>query len=204
MRGRDINYFPTFQQSEDKIAAIKESLVEDPLNLHYDAAQEVRAKGAGFYKFSGDEEERRRQMDALKNARDDTVRTREETGAEDTATAPESSSGSRAMEKRKRDIEERRKVIEAKRRKVAHVEPLPGVTSVPASTPPPAATAAAAADDPFAKLEGQLKYQPVRAAERRTKASANDFSAKLDVTFRSETAAADQFLANLGNEIHHR
>ncbi|KAH6913033.1 hypothetical protein BKA70DRAFT_1218049 [Coprinopsis sp. MPI-PUGE-AT-0042] len=52
-----------------------------PLAAHYDASKEVRAKGAGFYQFSADEETRKKQMDDLQNARVETEKAREEAGA---------------------------------------------------------------------------------------------------------------------------
>lgn len=179
----EVNYFPTYQQSEERIAQIQESLVEDPLNVHYDASKEVRAKGAGFYQFSADEEERRRQMEELKKARGDTEKARDETGAEDPAT--KDSAPSRAMGKRKREIEERRKAIDAKRRKLApsaSSSATPTALSAAASstpTPGPStmdktdALAAALPADPFAMLENQSK-QPKPITE------ADDFLANLE------------------------
>jgi len=154
LHGGDHQYFPTFKPSEEKIAAIKESLIEDPLNLHYDASREVRSKGAAFYQFSGDIEERQQQMEDLRRARDDTVQKRDESGAQDSpgealeATEPPQS---RALAKRKRDIEERRRAIEAKRRKTG---PKP-TDSIQYAPPPPAAAPPLPppADDPFARLE---------------------------------------------------
>ena len=118
-------YFPTYEPSEERLAEIKAKYAEDPLNLHYNASDEVRAKGAAFYQFSGDEETRRQQMEELKKAREETEKTREESGAVNVRPgevegmiAPEgSASRSKALEKRKRDIEERRKMLDAKRRK---------------------------------------------------------------------------------------
>lgn len=102
----------------------------NPLNIHYDASSEVRAKGAGFYQFSGDEQTRKRQMEELKKAREETEQTRQEVGAHDVRPGEMEgmvlSSGdgnehvpqkSRALEKRKRELEERRRLLEAKRRK---------------------------------------------------------------------------------------
>lgn len=51
--------------------------------MHYDVTAEVRAKGAGFYQFSADEETRQRQMEELKLAREETERMRKEGGAVD-------------------------------------------------------------------------------------------------------------------------
>jgi len=96
---------------------------DTPLSSHYDASKEVRAKGAAFYQFSGDEEARKKQMEELKAARDETKKTREDLGATDVRPGEvegmreDSGSTSRALEKRKREIEERRAILEAKRRK---------------------------------------------------------------------------------------
>lgn len=136
---------------------IKQQYAETPITNHYDDSKEVRAKGAGFYRFSGDEEERKRQMEALKGVREETVTARNETGALDVAStnpAEESTSkASRASEKRKRELEERRKMIDAKRRKLYGPEE-------EAIAPPPAKAALvgppSAADDFLAKLEKEI------------------------------------------------
>lgn len=146
------------------MAAVQAELAEanKPLNQHYDAAREVRAKGAGFYQFSGDSETRARQMDELAAARKTTEKTREEVGAVDVRPGEveglvrEETDGatpqSRAMEKRKRDIEERRKALDAKRRKVKDGPP----SEDPLPTPPAAsAPSASSSVDPFAALEGR-------------------------------------------------
>lgn len=158
------NFFPTYKPSEERIAEIREKFAEDPITKHYDATQDVRAKGAGFYRFSGDEEERQRQMEELRSARDDTAQARAETGAVD---RPEESTKSRAAEKRKRDIEERRRLVEAKRRKVAGLPPeddKPSTTSVAAdptvqvdrARKEPQSSKMSAADDFLANLERDL------------------------------------------------
>lgn len=111
------------------MAAIQAAAAEEnnPLDTHYDASREVRAKGAGFYQFSADEETRKRQMEELQQARHETEKTRQELGAVDLKAgevegmaqqddAP-NALRSRAIEKRKRELEERRKLVEAKRRK---------------------------------------------------------------------------------------
>ncbi|KAJ7494682.1 hypothetical protein B0H11DRAFT_1716850 [Mycena galericulata] len=154
-----VGHFPVYQPSVDRVAQIEKEHAEanNPLGVHYDATGEVRAKGAGFYQFSKDEETRKAQMDELKSARGETEKTRKETGAvnilpgevegmQDPQSAP--SGRSRAMEKRKRELEERRKLVDAKRRKLTA-----GTES--ASTPAPTATAVftAVATDPFAALE---------------------------------------------------
>ena len=120
-----MNHFPTYQPSEERIAEVAKQYAEEnnPLNLHYDASREVRAKGAGFYQFSGDEETRKAQMAELKASREETTKTRQELGAEDIMPGQEegmTADGveSRAMEKRKREVEDRRQMVESKRRKL--------------------------------------------------------------------------------------
>lgn len=109
----DTNYFPTFEQSAEKVAAVEAAIKEDANPAtHYDATREVRPHGAGFYQFSKDEETRQKQMEELRRSRTETGQARKESGA---AIGREVRPG---MEKRKREIEQRRKAIEAKRRKV--------------------------------------------------------------------------------------
>ena len=129
-----VNHFPVYEPDAARVAEIEKEFAEEnnPLNIHYDASREVRAKGAGFYQFSADEEIRRRQMEELKDARDETGKTRAELGAVDLRPGEvegmQDGSGvggsggggtgkSAALEKRKRDLEERRKLVDAKRRK---------------------------------------------------------------------------------------
>lgn len=138
-----VNHFPIYQQSEERMAEIEKEFAEDnnPLNVHYDASREVRAKGAGFYQFSADEETRKRQMEELKTTREETEKSRKETGAVDVLPGEvegmqEKSTKSRAMEKRKREIEERRKLLEEKRKKpkTAHAEDSNSASPVPKTT----------------------------------------------------------------------
>ncbi|KAI0064787.1 hypothetical protein BV25DRAFT_1869048 [Artomyces pyxidatus] len=134
------NYFPVYEPTAERVAAIREAHAEEnnPLNAHYDASQEVRAKGAGFFQFSGDEETRKKQMDELRSAREETEKKRQETGAADVKPGEvegmQEGGGelrSRAQEKRKRELEERRKLVDAKRKKVKGA----GATDVPAAFP---------------------------------------------------------------------
>ncbi|TFY65055.1 hypothetical protein EVG20_g5729 [Dentipellis fragilis] len=168
------NFFPVYEPTADRVAAIQEAAAEEnnPLNVHYDADREVRAKGAGFYQFSGDEETRQKQMEELKAAREETEKKRSATGAVDLKPgAPEGmqeggSGGSRAMDERKRKLEERRRAIEAKRRKITGKEDAPSKTSppLPSTSTPPAVSSPGtgstppeppAPADPFAQLEAQ-------------------------------------------------
>ncbi|KAH9031071.1 hypothetical protein EDB84DRAFT_1562377 [Lactarius hengduanensis] len=151
-----INFFPVYEPSADRVAAIKAAAADEnnPLDKHYDASREVRAKGAGFYQFSADDEEaRKRQMEELRQAREETERTRQERGAVDLRAgeaegmqADASTLQSRAIEKRKRDLEERRKAVEAKRRKLQN-----GGNPSVAPTPSPAPTSESAGAVPNKK-----------------------------------------------------
>jgi hypothetical protein len=136
------NFFPVYEPSADRVAEIQAAAAEEnnPLNRHYDAGREVRAKGAGFYQFSADEEARKKEMEEMRQAREETERARQERGAVDLKAgeaegmqADASTLRSRAIEKRKRDLEERRKAVEAKRRKLQN-----GGTSSAAPTRSPA------------------------------------------------------------------
>ncbi|KAI0635661.1 hypothetical protein C8Q77DRAFT_1216266 [Trametes polyzona] len=195
-----VNHFPVYEPSRERVEQIRAEYAEEnnPLNVHYDATREVRAKGAGFYQFSGDEETRRQQMEELRKAREETERTRAEVGAEDVrpgevegmhpgGEASAVPAKSRAMEKRKREIEERRKLLEAKRRKLGGKDGAAASKATPVSgdeQKTPAAPPSAAAADPFAALEALSGNKPEK--NRATEPPVN---------------AADAFLAQLEQDI---
>lgn len=144
-----MNHFPTYQPSEERMAEIAKTYAEEnnPLGQHYDASKEVRAKGAGFYQFSGDEATRAAQMEELKASREETTKIRQELGAEDVKFGEvegmrhgegHGSTGGvvvgRGVEKRKRELEERRKLLEAKRKKMKASNPS-AATSQSIATP---------------------------------------------------------------------
>ncbi|CCM04307.1 uncharacterized protein FIBRA_06478 [Fibroporia radiculosa] len=189
-----VDHFPVYEPSAERVAAIEAEFAEEnnPLNVHFDASREVRAKGAGFYQFSADEETRRKQMEDLRRAREETEKTRAELGAADARPgetegmrAPgdkgEGSAAvgarSRATEKRKRELEERRKLLDAKRRKQGGPERAESHESSEAQArpSPPAQSAQEPASvpvDPFAALEarsssqkGKMKERPERTAD---------------------------------------
>ncbi|KAJ7127043.1 hypothetical protein C8R44DRAFT_616805 [Mycena epipterygia] len=170
-----VGHFPVYQPSADRVAQIEKEHAEanNPLGVHYDATGEVRAKGAGFYQFSKDEETRKSQMDELKSARDETEKTRKEKGAVDVLPgevegmqdAHSASNGrSRAMEKRKRELEERRKMVDAKRRKLTAGQ---DTSSTSASAEPDTTVFTAVSADPFdllastAEIKGKSKAPTV-------------------------------------------
>jgi hypothetical protein len=126
--GGDVNYYPVYEPSAERVAEIREAAKETDPTIHYDSTRDVRDKGAGFYRFSGDEEARRKQLEELKQARLETERARTEAVLEDSSPTPATDSPTsipesgvgvtgRGIEKRKREIEERRKALDAKRRK---------------------------------------------------------------------------------------
>lgn len=186
--------------------------------MHYDASAEVRAKGAAFYKFSGDEEERRRQMEELRLAREETEMTRKDVGAvdlkpgevegmqEDQQREGTGSVKSRAMEKRKRELEDRRKMLDAKRRKlktggtVEDIDPptasFPsfegGKEAVPIPTfeAVPSSGSTSARLDPFAALETKVESADKKVKKRHKGKSTKD-----------PRHAADDFLAQLEKEM---
>lgn len=134
---------------QEQIKKFLEEQKEGPLDKHYDASNENRAKGAGFYAFSQDEEERRKQMEELLNTRKETMEVRKDTGAMDLKPGEaqglkaEGSGGkvhTAAMAKRKKELEERRNMIQMKRRKVTgDVAESSATQSSPASSSRPAA-----------------------------------------------------------------
>lgn len=207
LAGNPVNHFPIYEPSAERVAAITQAHSEanNPLAVHYDASAEVRAKGAGFYQFSGDEETRRQQMEELKFAREETERTRKDVGAVDLRPGElegmqdngESNvvglNKSRAMEKRKRELEERRRIVDAKRRKVkgGADDSIPGAEmgekTFEASVPI-LPTVAAAPSDTFVALEAQAHPVNKRRKEKG--------KAKAD-----PKAAADDFLARLEQDI---
>ncbi|KAK7033065.1 hypothetical protein R3P38DRAFT_781486 [Favolaschia claudopus] len=170
--GNPVGYFPVYQPSNDRVEQIEKEFAEanNPLGTHYDADAEVRARGAGFYQFSKDEETRKAQMEELKSAREETEKMRKEAGAvnvlpgEVEGMQDSGSTGkSRAMEKRKRELEERRKMLDAKRRKLTTSE---GNSSN--RTPEPASSTGtikpgipSVTRDPFTALESASKGAPV-------------------------------------------
>ncbi|RYP78675.1 hypothetical protein DL771_000342 [Monosporascus sp. 5C6A] len=79
------------------LAARRDRTPTPPPDAHFDGRAEIRTKGVGFYQFSAAEEDRRREMEALRAERESTERARGERGSE--------------RERRRREIEERRRRI---------------------------------------------------------------------------------------------
>ncbi|TFK27214.1 hypothetical protein FA15DRAFT_686060 [Coprinopsis marcescibilis] len=177
-----VNYFPVYEPTAERMEDIEKKFAEshNPLAAHYDASKEVRAKGAGFYQFSGDEETRKAQMEELRKTRVETEQARQEAGAVDIKLGEvegmrdgESlkSTASKAMEKRKRELEERRKLIEAKRRKVTKPSEDTnsrgkGKVEAMESLSEPFSTPLDVPEDPFAVLEIQALSKKNSGKER--------------------------------------
>ena len=194
MADNPVNHFPVYEPDAARVSEIAQEFAEEnnPLNIHYDASKEVRAKGAGFYQFSADEETRRQQMEELKTAREETGKTRAELGAVDLrpgeveAMLADGAGGSggggmsksAALEKRKRDLEERRKLVDAKRRKKIGDPPV----VEPPSNPPPSMTGSQAM---VHAVEQPSKPESVKAVPPNP---ADDFLAQLERDIMSDKA----------------
>ena len=196
------------------MAEIAKAFAEEnnPLGVHYDASKEIRAKGAGFYQFSADEETRRAQMEELKSSREETSKIRQELGAEDIKAGEvegmrdgegpgTGSVKSRAMEKRKRELEERRKMVESKRKKPKLDDDMGSrVNGDAASDTPPLSAHSGAqsievkksdvaqpaiSSDPFAALESQTLSSSVKGKKKAEPAitEADTFLADLEQEF---------------------
>ncbi|KAK0235846.1 hypothetical protein EDD85DRAFT_617666 [Armillaria nabsnona] len=204
-----VNHFPIYTPSADRVAEIEKMHAEEnnPLGVHYDATSEVRAKGAGFYQFSGDEETRQRQMEELRAVREETQATRQGQGAVDASVEGMVAGGSGAgegvgkgVEKRKREIEERRRKIEAKRRKLKGEpavadDPTITATAIRKDDEETAVFVAGApepepdtAPDPFAAFESQQVTERNRSKDKG----------------KGRSDEADAFLASLENDILNR
>ncbi|KAG6374479.1 hypothetical protein JVT61DRAFT_4522 [Boletus reticuloceps] len=189
-----VNFFPVYEPSAERIKAVQDELAEpdNPLSSHYDASKEVRAKGAAFYQFSGDEETRKKQLEELRTAREETKMTREDLGAMDVRPGDvegmreeSGQSTSRALEKRKREIEERRALLEAKRKKTKVIPERDGISSGSVTLP-----VTFVANDPFVALEKKVVASTSRTPE-----------APQTHTAKSEHPGADAFLAQLEQDM---
>nr|POE94262.1 uncharacterized protein CFP56_16502 [Quercus suber]POF04891.1 uncharacterized protein CFP56_73852 [Quercus suber] len=82
----------------EALAAKRDRSLTPPPEEHFDGKREVRTKGTGFFQFSGEEGERRAQMEGLERERAETERKRAE---------------------RRKVVEERRKMVEERRREIS-------------------------------------------------------------------------------------
>ena len=96
------------QTAMNDLAAKRDKEATPPPDTHFDANWEIRDRGTGFYKFSGDNEMRREEMANLGKERAETEKARGKKEME----------WEEGREKRKREVEERRAKIEQKRREV--------------------------------------------------------------------------------------
>lgn len=108
--------FPVYKPdpASQRLAGGVESAYKRKGADHFDSQFEKRYRGAGFYQFSQDEEARKKQMQALREDRDQTERARE--GHQ--GSADEASLGQRRREERRKLVESKRREIEDKRRRL--------------------------------------------------------------------------------------
>ncbi|KAI7563428.1 hypothetical protein KC317_g7737 [Hortaea werneckii] len=85
------------------LARKRDTSLTPPPETHFDSAREIRTKGTGFFQFSADSEERRRQMQGLEGERRETERVRGEREG--------------VLGERQRRLEERRREIGLRRGK---------------------------------------------------------------------------------------
>lgn len=69
--------FPIAMQMEE-LAKKRDKSLTPPPDMHFDASREVRQKGTGFFQFSEDAEERKKQMQGLERERIQTEKARSE------------------------------------------------------------------------------------------------------------------------------
>ncbi|KAL8726682.1 MAG: hypothetical protein Q9166_006550 [cf. Caloplaca sp. 2 TL-2023] len=91
----------TISEQMAQLAKKRDRSLTPPPETHYDASKEIRSKGVGFYQFSKEEGERKREMEELEAQRGETERMKREQ--------------EERREKRRREVEERRRVISKKR-----------------------------------------------------------------------------------------
>ncbi|KAL8717546.1 MAG: hypothetical protein Q9225_005224 [Loekoesia sp. 1 TL-2023] len=91
----------TISEQMEELARKRDKSLTPPPETHYDASKEIRSKGVGFYAFSKDEEERKREMEELERQRGETEKVKREQ--------------EERKEKRRREIEERRRMVSKKR-----------------------------------------------------------------------------------------
>lgn len=88
-------------QKMEELAAKRDKELTPPPDEHFDARKEIRSKGVGFFQFSADEDERKRQMVDLEKERMETEKMRSE--------------AKERKEARKKELEERRRALAEKR-----------------------------------------------------------------------------------------
>jgi N-acetylmuramoyl-L-alanine amidase len=107
----DQTEFPVFQLSaEERARRIAEA--NPDVEKHFDAGEEIRTKGAAFYRFSKDEAERERELAELKRRTD-------ETAAMQVKRAEEMQKHRKEREDRLAMVRAKREELEKKRRRAA-------------------------------------------------------------------------------------
>lgn len=114
IRGPGMHHNPVYKPDEDRIAKIREAAKETPLEEHWNPKGDNRQKGAGYMDLK-EGPKRAKILSELGASRQETIRTRQETGAD---TQETTSVIANASLKRKERNEQRLQMITAKRRKV--------------------------------------------------------------------------------------
>ena len=96
-----------------ELAAKRDKSATPPPDTHFDSSKEIRQKGVGFFQFSLDDDERRKQFSNLEREREETERIRKER--------------EKRLNDRKDEIEKRRKAIRERRGKKQATDFLSGL-----------------------------------------------------------------------------
>ncbi|KAM0721085.1 hypothetical protein Q7P37_003371 [Cladosporium fusiforme] len=83
---------PIAMQMEE-LAKKRDKSLTPPPDVHFDATREVRQKGTGFFQFSENAEERKKQMDELERERQETEKVRKERGDAGAQQTPQDDDG---------------------------------------------------------------------------------------------------------------
>jgi hypothetical protein len=111
------------------LAARRDRSPTPPEQKHYDAEEEVRNRGTGFYSFSTDAEERKKQMEDLKAMREHTIFKR--TTAEERAAKQKATEQWRLKEARKEFDESFARLAALERERELHPPPPPDPSDLP-------------------------------------------------------------------------
>ncbi|KAI5360780.1 Putative Coiled-coil domain-containing protein [Septoria linicola] len=120
-----------------ELAGKRDKSLTPPPDEHFDGNKEIRTKGTGFFQFSGDADERKRQMENLENERAETERRRKERDGK--------------LAERRAQIAARREQVQqknAKRKADEFLEELSGQMPSAATTGPSDDTPASRATEP--------------------------------------------------------
>lgn len=108
------------EQQMAELVAKRDREATPPPEKHYDASEEIRTRGTGFYQFSRDEDERKREMEELEARRRET----------EAARGSNMDAKEAILKKREAEAEKRRQMIRDKKSKI-QAERFPESTNAP-------------------------------------------------------------------------